>query len=162
MNISGSNTAVSSWTTTSVVSNELVFSYGGTGVAKIKTTGEIVSADDITAPRKRAFQMAFSAEFWCNQFKRNSFTVWRHRTAQLEGLLSQRHNLWPYTVSTQNISDKRCDWANKAPFLVVLNPATETYESGCLICLTKTDLASPHKAAQAVAAPSSISALQML
>ena len=32
-----------------MVSNELVFSYNGTGVAKIKTTGEIVSADDITA-----------------------------------------------------------------------------------------------------------------
>lgn len=46
--ISGSTFTLGSWTI-SVVSNELVFSYGGTGVAKIKTTGEIVSADDITA-----------------------------------------------------------------------------------------------------------------
>ena len=46
--ISGSTFTLGSWTL-SVVSNELVFSYNGTGVAKIKTTGEIVSADDITA-----------------------------------------------------------------------------------------------------------------
>ena len=46
--ISGSTFTLGSWTI-SVVSNELVFSYSGTGVAKIKTTGEIVSADDITA-----------------------------------------------------------------------------------------------------------------
>lgn len=46
--ISGSTFTLGSWTI-SVVSNELVFSYGGNGVAKIKTTGEIVSADDITA-----------------------------------------------------------------------------------------------------------------
>ena len=46
--ISGTTFTLGSWTI-SVVSNELVFSYGGTGVAKIKTTGEIVSADDITA-----------------------------------------------------------------------------------------------------------------
>ena len=46
--ISGTTFTLGSWTI-SVVSNELVFSYGGNGVAKIKTTGEIVSADDITA-----------------------------------------------------------------------------------------------------------------
>ena len=46
--ISGTTFTLGSWTI-SVVSNELVFSYSGTGVAKIKTTGEIVSADDITA-----------------------------------------------------------------------------------------------------------------
>ena len=50
--ISGSTFNLGDWTL-SVVSNELVFSYttGGTttAVAKIKTTGEIVSADDITA-----------------------------------------------------------------------------------------------------------------
>ena len=46
--ISGGTFTLGSWTL-SVVSNELVFSYNGTGVAKIKTTGEIVSADDITA-----------------------------------------------------------------------------------------------------------------
>ena len=46
--ISGSTFTLGNWTL-SVVSNELVFSYSGTGVAKIKTTGEIVSADDITA-----------------------------------------------------------------------------------------------------------------
>ena len=46
--ISGSTFTLGSWTL-SVVSNELVFSYNGTGVAKIKTTGDIVSADDITA-----------------------------------------------------------------------------------------------------------------
>ena len=46
--ISGSTFTLGSWTL-SVVINELVFSYNGTGVAKIKTTGEIVSADDITA-----------------------------------------------------------------------------------------------------------------
>jgi len=46
--ISGTTFTLGSWTI-SVVSNELVFSYSGNGVAKIKTTGEIVSADDITA-----------------------------------------------------------------------------------------------------------------
>ena len=46
--ISGSTFTLGSWTL-SGVSNQFVFSYNGTGVAKIKTTGEIVSADDITA-----------------------------------------------------------------------------------------------------------------
>ena len=46
--ISGSTFTLGSWTI-SVVSNELVFSYSGTGKAKIKTTGEIVSLDDVTA-----------------------------------------------------------------------------------------------------------------
>ena len=46
--ISGSTFTLGSWTI-SVVSNELVFSYNGTGVAKIATDGQITSADDLTA-----------------------------------------------------------------------------------------------------------------
>ena len=46
--ISGSTFTLGNWTI-SVISNELVFDYNGTDVAKIKTTGEIVSADDLTA-----------------------------------------------------------------------------------------------------------------
>ena len=46
--ISGSTFTLGDWTI-SVISNELVFDYNGTDVAKIKTTGEIVSADDLTA-----------------------------------------------------------------------------------------------------------------
>lgn len=46
--ISGSTFTLGSWTI-SVVSNELVFSYNGTGVAKIGTNGQITSADDVTA-----------------------------------------------------------------------------------------------------------------
>ena len=46
--ISGTTFTLGSWTI-SVVSNELVFSYNGTGVAKIGTNGQITSADDVTA-----------------------------------------------------------------------------------------------------------------
>jgi len=46
--ISGNTFTLGDWTI-SVISNELVFDYNGTDVAKIKTTGEIVSADDLTA-----------------------------------------------------------------------------------------------------------------
>ena len=46
--ISGSTFTLGNWTI-SVISNELVFDYNGTDVAKIKTTGEIVSANDLTA-----------------------------------------------------------------------------------------------------------------
>lgn len=46
--ISGSTFTLGDWTI-SVISNELVFDYNGTDVAKIKTTGEIVSANDVTA-----------------------------------------------------------------------------------------------------------------
>ena len=45
--ISGSTFTLGSWTI-SVVSNELVFSYNGTGVAKIGTNGAITSANDVT------------------------------------------------------------------------------------------------------------------
>ena len=45
--ISGSTFTLGSWTI-SVVSNELVFSYSGTGVAKIGTNGQITSANDVT------------------------------------------------------------------------------------------------------------------
>lgn len=44
----GGTLTLGDWTI-SVISNELVFDYNGTDVAKIKTTGEIVSADDVTA-----------------------------------------------------------------------------------------------------------------
>ena len=44
----GGTLTLGNWTI-SVISNELVFDYNGTDVAKIKTTGEIVSADDLTA-----------------------------------------------------------------------------------------------------------------
>lgn len=44
----GGTLTLGDWTI-SVISNELVFDYNGTDVAKIKTTGEIVSADDLTA-----------------------------------------------------------------------------------------------------------------
>ena len=37
-----------SWTI-SVIANELVFDYNGTDVFKLKTTGEVVSANDVTA-----------------------------------------------------------------------------------------------------------------
>ena len=45
--ISGSTFTLGSWTI-SVVSNELVFSYNGTGVAKIGINGQITSANDVT------------------------------------------------------------------------------------------------------------------
>ena len=45
--ISGSTFTLGSWTIR-VVSNELVFSYSGTGVAKIGTNGQITSANDVT------------------------------------------------------------------------------------------------------------------
>ena len=44
----GGTLTLGDWTI-SVISDELVFDYNGTDVAKIKTTGEIVSADDVTA-----------------------------------------------------------------------------------------------------------------